>query len=473
MKQLDVTGRTVVLLVNSDGRLLRTITDGDLRRMIIGGSTLETPLATLPPSASKIIKAPALISDVLAMMNAYGVDQLPAVNADGVPTELYLRRELDAPILLSTPHMGEEEREFIDAAFRSNWIAPLGPNVDSFEKELAGNVGVGHAAAVSSGTAGIHLALRLLGVGPGDLVFCSTFTFIATANPIVYQGAIPVFIDSEPESWNLSPAALTLAFRRAIESGALPKAVIVVNLYGQSADMEPICAICAKYGVPIIEDAAESLGAFYKGKSSGTFGKVGVFSFNGNKIITTSGGGMIVSNDGELIEKARFLSTQARDPAPYYQHSEIGYNYRMSNVLAGIGRGQLKVLKERVASRRAIFKRYQESLADIPELEWMPEAPFGVSTRWLSVCILNRELTALAPADVIRRLALERIEARHVWKPLHQQPVFHQSEYVPHDGRSVSNEFFSRGICLPSGSNMTVSQQDRIIRVLRAIFVHR
>ncbi|MBS0307495.1 MAG: aminotransferase class I/II-fold pyridoxal phosphate-dependent enzyme [Proteobacteria bacterium] len=374
---------------------------------------------------------------------------------------------MDEQILLSTPHMGSAELEFVEEAFRTNWIAPLGPNVDAFEKELAALVGIGHAAAVSSGTAAIHLALRLLNIGAGDEVFCSTLTFAASANPIVYQGAKPVFIDSGPESWNMSAAALEKAFVAAEKKGRLPKAVIVVNLYGQSADMDPILALCDRYGVPMIEDAAESLGAQYKGKASGTFGRLGIYSFNGNKIITTSGGGMLISDDRELIEKARFLATQARDPAPHYEHTQIGYNYRMSNILAGVGRGQLKVLEDRVLSRRAVFEKYREALADVSCLQWMPEPDWSYSTHWLSACTIDPAVTQIGGTALIQRLAQEMIEARPIWKPMHLQPVFADCAYFSHGETSVSDRLFKQGVCLPSGSNMSEAQLERICAAIR------
>jgi dTDP-4-amino-4,6-dideoxygalactose transaminase len=377
------------------------------------------------------------------------------------------RPEIDEHILLSTPHMGTAERKYVEDAFRTNWIAPLGPNVDAFESEFAKLVGVRHAAALSSGTAAIHIALILLGVGPGDLVFCSSLTFAASANPIVYQGAQPVFIDSDYASWNMSAAALQRAFRSATNQGRLPKAVIVVNLYGQSADMDAIKEICSQYGVPIVEDAAESLGARYKGRCSGTFGSLGVYSFNGNKIITTSGGGMLVSDQPGAIEKARFLATQARDPAQHYEHSQIGFNYRMSNILAGVGRGQIEVLSERVLARRAVFSRYKEGLADIAAISWMPEPEWSYSTRWLSTCTLNPAVTHVTRNDLITALAAEMIEARPVWKPLHLQPVFRTYEYFSHDTHSVSDVLFQRGLCLPSGSNLQIDSQNRIIDVIR------
>ncbi|MDX1253556.1 MAG: aminotransferase class I/II-fold pyridoxal phosphate-dependent enzyme [Gammaproteobacteria bacterium] len=379
---------------------------------------------------------------------------------------------MDEQILLSTPHLGSWEREFVDEAFRTNWIAPLGPNVDAFEREIAAHVGISYAAALSSGTAAIHLALRMLNVGPGDVVFCSSLTFVASANPIVYQWAQPVFIDSEPESWNMSPVALEKAFDRAKREGKLPKAVIVVNLYGQSADMDPIMAICRQYGVPVIEDAAESLGATYKGKASGTFGLMGVYSFNGNKIITTSGGGMLVSEDEGLIKQARFLATQARDPAPHYEHTQVGFNYRMSNILAGVGRGQLKVLESRVEARRSVFKRYQDGLAHISALRWMPEPPSGRGTHWLTACLIDSTQSNITPAELMLRLSRERIEARHIWKPMHSQPLFSSCAYYSHEEKtSISDQLFLQGLCLPSGSNMSIEQQDRIIGIIESVFI--
>ncbi len=367
-------------------------------------------------------------------------------------------------IYLSSPHMSGKEQSYINDAFETNWIAPLGPNVDGFEREIAEYTGVADAAAVSSGTAAIHLALRLLDVQAGDIVFCSSLTFVASANPIVYEGAVPVFIDSEPETWNMSPDALERALQ---DAEVLPKAVIVVNLYGQSAKMDEIMAICDHYGVPVIEDAAESLGAEYKGKKSGSFGKFNVFSFNGNKIITTSGGGMLVSNDEEALRKARFLATQARDPAPHYQHSELGYNYRMSNILAGVGRAQLEVLDERVNARRAVFDRYVEAFGDVDGFDFMPELEGFKHNRWLTTLTIDREKAGFTPMELIDALSAENIEARPVWKPLHLQPLFEGAKYYTHaEGNSVSDELFENGICLPSGSNMTVEQQERVIHFI-------
>ena len=470
LARMDQGGAEILLLVDGSGRLVRTITDGDLRRLLLAGTALEEVQFELPE------KTPITVQDgtdrelALDLMKQNDVNHIPVLDDFGRPIELLRARDLESPILLSTPHMGDQELSFINQAFDTNWIAPLGPNVDAFERELAEKVGVGHAAALSSGTAAIHLALILLGVNEGDSVFCSSLTFVASANPILYQKAVPVFIDSEPETWNMSPAALQRGLEQAARDGRLPKAVIVVNLYGQSSDFDPIVAICDKFNVPLIEDAAESLGASYKGRASGTFGKLGIYSFNGNKIITTSGGGMLVSDDRALIERARFFATQARDPAPWYQHTSAGFNYRMSNVLAGIGRGQLRVLEERVGQRRAVFERYCDSGIGGESFQWMPEASFGRSTRWLSCGVFDSE----GRVDVqrfIERLAEHRIEARRIWKPLHLQPLFEGCAYFPHDeDYSVSDHIFAHGICLPSGSNMTEREQDRVIDTAKKIF---
>ncbi|HEY9781546.1 MAG TPA: DegT/DnrJ/EryC1/StrS family aminotransferase [Leptolyngbyaceae cyanobacterium] len=370
------------------------------------------------------------------------------------------------PILLSTPHMGEQELEFVKEAFETNWIAPVGPHVDAFEQEFCQVIGVRHAAAVSSGTAALHLALRLIGVEAGDEVFCSTLTFIATASPITYLGAKPVFIDSDRTSWNMNPDLLREALEHRAKIGKLPKAVVLVHLYGQSADIDPILEVCNAFEVPLVEDAAESLGATYKERSPGSFGKASIFSFNGNKIITTSGGGMLVSDDPDLVSKARFLATQARDPAPHYQHSEIGYNYRLSNVLAGIGRGQLRVLEQRVQARRRNFEVYQQTLGKLPGIEFMPEAAFGRATRWLSCITINPAEFGANREQVRSSLAEQQIEARPVWKPLHLQPVFADCESI---GGAVSEDLFKYGLCLPSGSNLTNEDLEQVILAITRI----
>ncbi|WP_291569610.1 DegT/DnrJ/EryC1/StrS family aminotransferase [Clostridium sp. UBA4548] len=374
-------------------------------------------------------------------------------------------------IYLSSPHMGGYEQQYINEAFESNWVAPLGPNVDGFERELAEYVGVKSAAALSSGTAAIHLALKYVGVKRDDVVFCSSLTFSASCNPIMYEGAIPVFIDSEYNSWNMSPVALKKAFEAHKKMNKLPKAVIIVNLYGQSADMDKLKDICDSYNVPIIEDAAESLGATYKDKFSGTIGEFGVYSFNGNKIITTSGGGMLVSNSEEAINKSRFWATQSRDAARHYQHTELGYNYRMSNIVAAIGRGQLKVLDERVQQKKHIYEVYKEAFKDIEDIEMMPICEYGKPNYWLSVLTL-KETSKIKPLDIMVALEKENIESRPVWKPMHLQPYFQEYGFYSHNenGISVSEDLFNRGVCLPSDTKMTAVQLERVINIIKKLF---
>lgn len=370
----------------------------------------------------------------------------------------------DRRIYLSPPHMSGLEKRFVEEAFETNWIAPAGPHIEAFEKEFCEVVGCRYAVAVASGTAAIHLGLILLGVSTGDEVLVSTLTFAASVNPIIYQGGTPVFIDSERSSWNMDPQLLADTLKERARRNRLPKAVVVVHLYGQSADMGPMREVCDRYEVPILEDAAEALGATYHGKSPGTLGKVGAFSFNGNKIITTSGGGMLVSDDKRLVDHARKLATQARDPAPHYQHSEIGYNYRLSNVSAAIGRGQLRVLEDRVQARRRNFEFYHQALKDLPGIEFMPEAPWGRHTRWLTCITIDPDKFGATREDV--RLALEaaNIESRPVWKPMHLQPVFAQYEAI---GGSVAEDLFHRGLCLPSGSSLTKSDLEKVVEVIR------
>ena len=374
---------------------------------------------------------------------------------------------MNKQILLSTPHMGNSELELIKEAFDTNWIAPVGPHVDAFEQEFCRVVGADYGAAVSSGTAAIHLALRLIGVETGDEVFCSTLTFVASANPIIYQGAKPVFIDSDRTSWNMNPDLLREALEHRARIGKLPKAVILVHLYGQSADIDPILEACDRYEVPLIEDAAEVLGATYKGRTPGTFGKIGIYSFNGNKIITTSGGGMLVSSDRKLVAKARFLATQARDTAPHYQHSEVGYNYRLSNVLAAIGRGQLQVLNQRVAARRGNFETYVSGLGELEGVEFMPEASFGRATRWLTCLTIEPELFGTDREEIRQALSEQKIETRPVWKPLHLQPIFADCECF---GGEVAEDLFACGLCLPSGSNLTNEDLERVIDALKTVY---
>lgn len=365
-------------------------------------------------------------------------------------------------IFLSSPHMSEEgyEQDYVQEAFDTNWIAPLGANVDGFEKELAEYVGVKHTTALTSGTAAIHLALKLAGVEEGDIVFTQSFTFAATVNPIIYEQATPVFIDSDEKTWNMDPDALEEAFEKYPEV----KAVIVVHLYGMSADMDRIVELCDKHDVVLIEDAAESLGTEYKGQASGTHGDYGVYSFNGNKIITTSGGGALVSNNKKAIDKARFWATQARDDAPYYQHTEIGYNYRMSNITAGIGRGQLKVLDRRVEKKRYIYDFYKKKLEYIEDIHFMPENDWDYSNRWLSAITLSGDIT---PTEVLEALEKENIEGRHLWKPMHLQPVFEQYDYI---GDNISEQLFNTGLCLPSDTKMTDEDLQRTCDVIKGLW---
>ena len=408
-------------------------------------------------------------------------------------------------IYLSAPEIGELEKEYIAEAFSTNWVAPLGPHVDAFETELAVVCGRKGSAVLSSGTAAIHLALILAGVKQGDRVYCSSLTFAASINPAVYLGALPVFIDAEPESWNMSPEVLERALKYDAERGLLPKAVIAVNLYGQSADFDKIVPLCEKYKVALIEDAAESLGALYKGRPSGSFGRFSILSFNGNKIITTSGGGALLSDDTEALAEARFLATQARDAARYYQHSRIGYNYRMSNICAAIGRGQLVGLPDKVEKRRGIFELYRQAFQEIAEIHLMPEPDWSQGNRWLTVLNID-EGSPLEPYDLMDILAAENIESRPVWKPMHLQPVFAGSEFWAYDSEKpavssggetenisgcqgcfpggvplfnskaaelsgdMAGRLFSRGLCLPSGSGMTGEEQQRVIDIVVRAF---
>ena len=466
--QLDASAQGVLLVCAADGRLLRTLTDGDLRRAALAGTSQDAALATLPARPPLTAGLASSQRQVLELMDAHSIDHLPIVDAEQRPLDLVTRRELSSRVWLSSPHMGDDETVLVQEAFSSNWIAPLGPHVDAFEREVAAVAGVGHAAATSSGTAALHLGLRLLGVGPGDCVLCSSLTFVASANPIRQLGAEPVFIDSEPRGWNMSPQALASALAALAAQGRRPKAAVIVNLYGQSAEMDQLLPLLDAAGVPVLEDAAESLGASYRGRPSGSFGRLAIFSFNGNKIITTSGGGMLVGNDAGLIAHARKLSTQAREPARHYEHVEDGYNYRLSNVLAGIGRGQLRVLPERVAQRRAVFEQYRQTLADFACVRWMEQTPGQLSTRWLSAFTLDLPQPQAARDTVLDFLERHNIEARPVWKPMHLQPLYRDCRYFPHaNGQDVSRALFDAGICLPSGSNLGRHEQERVIELLR------
>lgn len=368
-------------------------------------------------------------------------------------------------IYLSPPDVGPIERELLLDAFDSNWIAPVGEHLDAFEAEIAGYVGAGHATALASGTAGLHLALLLVGAGPGDDVIVPSLTFVATANTVSYVGARPVFVDSDEKTWCLDPDIVADLLDERARGGRLPKAVITVDLYGQCADYDALRATCGHYDVPIIEDAAEALGATYRGKSAGTFGLIGVFSFNGNKILTTSGGGMLVSDRRELVERARSLATQAREPAIHYEHAAVGFNYRMSNLLAAVGRGQLRTLPQRLARRNEINRRYREAFADQPGIGFLPDAPYGEPNHWLTVITIDHDVFGATPADISAALEEHDIEARPAWKPMHLQPVYASA---PMRGGSVSERIFATGLCLPSGSSLTPDQQARVIQAVLA-----
>ncbi len=375
---------------------------------------------------------------------------------------------MNKKIWLSSPHMGGKERLYVQEAFDTNWIAPLGPHVDGFEQDLVRFTGASHAAALSSGTAALHLSLILLGVEAGDEVICQSFTFSASANPIVYQGATPVFVDSEPETWNMSPDWLRKAIQDRLARGKRPKAIIPVHLYGMPARMEAILQIAAEYNIPVVEDAAEALGSTLGGKACGTFGKFGILSFNGNKIITTSGGGALIGDEAAAIARARYLSTQARDPAPHYQHSVIGYNYRMSNVCAAIGRGQMEVLPQRVLQRRAVYDFYRQALGGLPGLSFLEELPGSYSNRWLTTLLLDPASSGGITRETIRlQLEALNIESRPLWKPMHLQPVFSGAPYY---GEGVAEQLFENGLCLPSGSNLLPGELETIRQCITGIF---
>ena len=382
--------------------------------------------------------------------------------------EIHELNDAKPKLWLSPPHMGGDELELVKEAFASNWIAPLGPHVTAFENELCQVTGAGYAAALSSGTAAIHLALILLGIGAGDEVICASFTFSASTNPIVYQGARPVFVDSKADTWNMNPELLEQTIKDRLRLGAKPKAIVIVHLYGMPALMDRIMEIANRYEIPVVEDAAEALGASYRGKALGSFGHFGILSFNGNKIITTSGGGALLSDDRVLIERARNLSEQARDPAPHYQHSQIGYNYRLSNICAAIGRGQLRVLPQRVAQKRALFDRYQELLGDLPGVAFQPEPQGCSANRWLSCITIDPQQSGGVTREEVRlAFAAANIDCRPLWKPMHLQPIFQHSPYY---GDGTSERLFDQGLCLPSGTAMSADDLARVVSVFRGCF---
>lgn len=470
LRVLEASGIKIAVVVDEQGRILRTVTDGDIRRALLLGLTIEAKVSDLAPQSPVVLPNTTDRVQIAATLKARNLDVIVLVDTDGRPTDLADRDDLFDNLLLSPPHMGEREAAYVEEAFEQNWLAPAGPNLSAFEEGLCQVSGRAHALALSSGTAGLHLALRVLGIGLQDRVYVSDLTFVASVQPILYERAIPVLIDSEPLSWNMSPQALGRSLERDAKRGKLPKAIIVVHLYGQSADMGAIMALADRYGVPVIEDAAESLGATYGNKASGGHGLLSVYSFNGNKIITTSGGGALVSDRGDLIAQAQKLATQGRDLTDHYQHSEIAYNYRMSNVLAGIGRGQLEVLGARVNARRAVYGRYVRGLGDIEGVSFQRELPGSRGNRWLTVIALDPDKIPVHVYQVMRNLRARGIETRPAWKPMQMQPLLAGAEFFSHeDTNAVAPSIFLRSLCLPSGSAMNAQEQDRVISAIRSV----
>lgn len=470
MKLLDRSEIKLCLMTTATGGLVRTFTDGDVRRALLAGATLDTAVGILPivpPITCEQGTPPRILLDT---MRTHSINAVVIVDNDNVPVDVVARSGLEDAVLLSPPHMGTSEVALVQQAFDDNWVAPAGPHLAQFEENLEAVSGRKHALALSSGSAALHLAMRVLGIGLGDRVFVSDLTFVASLQPILYEGAVPVLVDAEPFGWNMSPAALGRRLEADAAAKTLPKAIVVVHLYGQSADMDAIVGLAEEYGVPIIEDAAESLGATYRERPSGSHGVLSVYSFNGNKIITTSGGGALVSDREDLISMARNLSQQGRDDAEHYQHSQVAYNYRMSNILAGIGIAQLGQLSDRVSRRRAVFQRYRDAFRDIPGISFQAEAEGAHGTRWLTVVNFDPNRISRHPYQFMRQLRTVGIETRPAWKPMHMQPLCHGLEFVPHDPDVVvSPRLFLQSLCLPSGSSLSEFDQERVIEAVRRL----
>ncbi len=470
MAAIEKLDDKICVLAGQDGKARRTITDGDVRRFLLAGGSLDDTLDKLPENAPIVARIGTSNVDLMQILKKHVVQAIVIVDDAGVPVQVRSIGSLESNLLLSPPHIGANEIKYVQQAFDDNWIAPAGPHLIKFEQALAKRTGRDHALAVTSGTAALHLALRVLNIGANERVYVSDLTFAASVQPILYQNATPVLIDSEPASWNMSPKALERKLLQDKAAGTLPSAIIVVHIYGQSADIIPIMALADAFGIPVIEDATESLGASIGNKPSGSHGLLSAFSFNGNKMITTSGGGALVSNREDLIDRARYLSTQGRDPADHYQHSEVAYNYRMSNVLAGVGLGQLDVLDARVARRREIFKLYRKGLSDIPGISFQGDAPDSFGSRWLTVIEFDPDQIAYHPYQFMRRLRQSKIETRPAWKPMHMQPLCQNFEFVPHSKEEiVSSTRFLRSLCLPSGSSMSDDDVARVVTAIRNI----
>lgn len=472
MTLIEQAPAKICIVIDGNGVLQRTLTDGDIRRALLSGDSLRMLISQMSGARKTPVTASVGASreNLDTIFHQEQVRVIVLVDGDQRPVELVEKNQFESPVLLSPPHMGKAEATFVTEAFDDNWVAPAGPNIAAFEALLAKTTGRKHALALSSGTAALHLALRVLDVKPQDRVYVSDLTFIASLQPIFYEQAVPVLIDSEPDTWNMSPLALKRCLEKDANANTLPTAIIVVHIYGQSANIAAICALADHYGIPVIEDAAESLGATYQNMPSGSHGVLAAYSFNGNKIITTAGGGALVSDDAALIARAQTLSTQGRDPAEHYQHSTVAYNYRMSNILAGIGRGQVAILPERVAARREVFQRYQNGFADIPGLGFQADSAGSAGSRWLTVLNLDPDHIDIHPYQLIRRLRSQNIEARAGWKPMNMQPLCADLEFEPHSTEEVvSSALFLRTICLPSGSSMLPDIQDRVINSIRNI----
>lgn len=469
LSTLNAAAIKLCLAVDASGKLTRTVSDGDIRRALLSQGTMATLISSLPQRPPLTIRQPATDAALQDLFNAHpDVNAIAMVDDNCRPIDLVSREKYQPNLLLSPPHIGLAEIGYVQQAFDDNWIAPAGPNLEAFERALAQVSGRNAALALSSGTAAIHLALRVIGISPNDRVYVSDLTFAASLQPILYERALPVLIDSEPTTWNMSPVALARRLEKDSKDGTLPKAIIVVHLYGQSADMASLLAISNQYKIPLIEDAAESLGATCQGAPSGSHGLLAAYSFNGNKIITTSGGGALVSDRADLIQYARKLSTQGRETAEHYQHSEVAYNYRMSNVLAGIGLGQLELLANRVNKRRLIFQRYRDALSNTPGISFQADPPNSVGNRWLTVITLDPNIVHKHVYQLMRYLRAHGIESRPAWKPMHMQPLCSDYALETHSETDiVSSRLFLQSLCLPSGSNMTWDDQKRVITAIQ------